>query len=81
MNTASNPNSAIFTAPFADPNGFNALYVPRIGNSMIIMDDPRIRILMQYGFKYAATHGNCAALFPADIKKAKNILADANLPI
>ena len=79
--TASNPNSEIYTAPFDDPNGDKALYVPRIGDSMILKDDPRVKILLQHGFNHAATHGICAALFPADIAKAKAILAANNLPI
>lgn len=78
--TASNPNPALYTAPFDDPNGDHALYVPLTGGSMV-KDDPRIKILMQHGFKHAATHGFCAAMFPADIAKAKAILAANNLPI
>ena len=40
----------LYTAPFADPDGDEALYVRRTGASMRVADDPRVAALLAAGF-------------------------------
>ena len=70
----------IYTAPIADNHGDHALYVQRTGNAPLVAADPRIAALLAAGFTHAATHGLCAAMFPADLARAKAVLTAAGLP-
>lgn len=77
MTVAQNISSDLYTAPFSDPDGCHALYVPRTGSSASVAHDPRVSVLLQNGFHHAATHGHCAVMFPADIGKAIAILTNS----
>ena len=72
--------TTIYTAPMSDIDGDHALYVQRTSNAPLVAADPRIAALLAAGFTHAATHGLCAAMFPADLTRAKAVLTAAGLP-
>ncbi len=66
----------IYLAPFADPDGDIALYVPLCDwLKSRVSNDPRVAALAAAGFHHYATHGHCAVMLPADLDRATAVLA------